>query len=423
MNGLQKIALNIGDINAFAPLPEGPHTLRLYPDVLDVVPIRSSGVLFDTYHDGIIEFVPRSNDNVLFTSNAYIRYPMTVEVYIADVRLSSESDCSNALNLARDGLYQPGDLLMIPILPGTSVLCMNIAGADVVIHLEDVLAQSVVSSIPSVISDGRRATSGASTFIGQDGTITVTVTGSMRSHLAVDRSVDYTDVMVHTGRITWLYDPDTKNSPVCSRYSQHTCENNLRPDIYNTAFASALIDASNDRWDRWRTATTMTISGDRPTLVMNVYRNGELLETQQVFGSSSSATVTVSNVDGFSMDQSIRTTSETLTVDDVVAIDVKKGDFVQVELVADSNMRAPYHGGLAYGYSFYPYSGPGPCSSYGVGLVPLDCRLYMLENSVPSWRYDWVSLKPVHPDPKPIINVTQTKQLDIVGGYVIFAGN
>ena len=31
---LQKIALNIGDINAFAPLPEGPHTLRLYPDVL-----------------------------------------------------------------------------------------------------------------------------------------------------------------------------------------------------------------------------------------------------------------------------------------------------------------------------------------------------------------------------------------------------
>ena len=134
--------------------------------------------MFDTYHDGIIEFVPRSNDNVLFTSNAYIRYPMTVEVYIADVRLSSESDCSNALNLARDGLYQPGDLLMIPILPGTSVLCMNIAGADVVIHLEDVLAQSVVSSIPSVafrMEGGQQA--GHPRLLGQDGTITVTVTG------------------------------------------------------------------------------------------------------------------------------------------------------------------------------------------------------------------------------------------------------
>ena len=139
---LQGIASEIGDVAAFAPLHGASHVLRLYPDALSVKPIRSPGVLFDTYHDGIIEFVPRTNDNVLFTSNSYIRYPMTVEVYVANVRLSSQSDCSNALDLGRDGLYQPGEILMIPILPGTPILCMEIAGADVVIHLEDVLAQS-----------------------------------------------------------------------------------------------------------------------------------------------------------------------------------------------------------------------------------------------------------------------------------------
>ena len=152
---LQVLVSQLGNAAAIEPLPEGPHTLRLYPDALSVKPIRSDGVLFDPYHHGIIPFVPIINENVFFTSNAYIRYPMTVEVYISNVRLSSESDCSNALDLDRDGLYQAGDLLMIPILPGTSVLCMEIAGSGVVIHLEDVLAQSVVSSIPAVVSDGK----------------------------------------------------------------------------------------------------------------------------------------------------------------------------------------------------------------------------------------------------------------------------
>ena len=317
---LQKIALRLGDVNVFEPLPESPHTLRLYPDALSVSPIRSSGVLFDTYHDGIIEFVPASNDNVLFTSNAYIRYPMTVEVYIADVRLSAYSDCSAALDLGRDGLYQPGDILMIPVLPGTSVLCMNIAGSDVVIHLEDVLAQSIVSSIPASQSDGRRATSGASTFISQDGTITVTVTASMRSHFTAERSLDYNDEMAHTGIAMWAYNPNARSGIVCNIwFGDPDCKSNLRPPFSNAPndhiLAAELADATNNRWDRWRTATTMSVSGDSPTLIMNIYRNGELLDTQQVYGSRPSAELTVSNFERYSMDQSISTTSETLTLE------------------------------------------------------------------------------------------------------------
>ena len=424
---LQKIALDIGDVNAFAPLPESPHTLRLYPDALSVVPIRSDGVLFDTYHDGIIEFVPASNNNVLFTSNAYIRYPMTVEVYIADVRLSSESDCSNALNLARDGLYQPGDLLMIPVLPGTSVLCMNIAGSDVVIHLEDVLAQSIVSSIPASQSDGRRATSGTSTFISQDGTITVTVTASMRSHFTAERSFDYNDAMAHTGNVDWASNVKARSGPVCGAYvGQPDCDTNPRPELpsnWSSEIASLVSDASNNYWDRWRTATTMSVSGDRPMLTMNVYRNGELLETQQVFGLLPRAELTVSNFARYSMDQSISTTSEVLALEEVITVDVKKGDFVQVEFTADANLIFNYPGRFLSGYSSYPYYDVGPCRAFGVGGPGSACYSYLYDNSWREWSWDRVYMIPLYPDAKPIINSTQSKQVEIIGGYVIFAGN
>lgn len=407
---LQAIASQSGTDRAFAPLPEGQHSLRLYSGTLNVNPVQSPGVLFDVHNDNVIQFTPSDGDYSLFIANTYIRYPMTVDVNISDVRLSSQSDCGNALDLGIDKLYNAGDILMIPVLPGTTVLCMNIAGSDAVIHLGDVLAQSVVSSIPSAVSDSQRAISGAATFANRDGILTATITSAMTGSLSVERSLDYNDAYAHTGTVV------LRNPPSFTIHS-----------FMRTNAVSDITTSMDNRWDYTGTSRSQHFYGDRPTLTMNVYRNGELIETSTEVGPTSRlGSYRASNVEYYSMDQKISAQLGIIDLHEVVQIPVEKGDFVQVEITATDDIsfalppsRPPTGWVQDYvwpGYQHCPYHGvtPRPSTCYigwngVVELIPAPAAYFYLN--------------PVYPDAKPVITSVESKSVEIIGGYVIFAGN
>ena len=398
------LASQLGTDRAFAPVPEGQHSLRLYSDTLGVNPMQSPGVLFDVHHDNVISFTPSDGDYSLFVANTYIRYPMTVAVNISDVRLSSQSDCSSALDLGIDRVYDAGDILMIPVLPGTTVLCMNIAGSNAVIHLGDVLAQSVVSSIPSAVSDGQRAISGAATFANRDGILTATVTAAMTGSISVERSLDYNDVYAHTSTLAFRESPSFS---ISSSYSS-----NLIP---------RLDSALENRWDAAGTSNARHFYSDRPTLTMNVYLNGELIETSTEFGPSSRpGSYRISNFAYYSMDQKISAQLGTIDLYEIIPVEVKRGDFVQVEITANDDMsfRLP-PSALPRGF-IYEYFGhyPSGCPQYGVGLRPSECYVDWDNRGIA-----YASLNPLYPDAKPVITSVESKKVEIIGGYVIFAGN
>ena len=399
---LQVLAAQLGDANAFAPLPEGPHTLRLYPDALGVASIRSDGVLFDPYHHEVLTFDPfLSSNKVLFTSNSYLRYPMTVDVTIHDVRISAHRDCSNALEFDIGRTYAAGDILMVPVLPGTSVLCLTIAGAEVIIYLDDVLTQSIISSIPATAFDGKRSTSGTATFIGQDGVVTATVTAAARGHVTVDRNLNYNAV--------YQYWPFAKF---------HNSDERLYPN--GAAVATVLMDEHKAYWDRVGAATSWSAYTSLPSLTMNVYRNGDLIETRQEAVTNMNVEAVNSNVVRYEMDQHLEAHFELIELSEIVLFDVKKGDFIQVEIIADTDIRFPYpRTWFPTGYYFHPTytppSGNTSCEAYGVGSPSNYCANGQTPKSV--------YVEKTFPDARPIIDMNQTKQLEITGGYVIFAGN
>ena len=400
---LQVLASQLGTDRAFAPLPEGQHGLRLYSGTLDVNPMQNPGVLFDVHHDNVIQFTPLDGDYSLFVANTYIRYPMTVDVNISDVRLSAKSDCSASLDLGIDRLYGAGDILMIPILPGTTVLCMNIAGSDAVIHLGDVLAQSVVSSIPSAVSDGQRAISGAATFVNRDGILTATITSSMTGQLSVERSLDYNDVYSHTGSIVYNEQPSFTPRP---------------SDV--SSLRSLLIAAIDNRWDAAGASNSQRFYSERPTLTMNIYRNGELVETSTEFGPSSRhGSYRVSNFTYYTMDQKISAQLDVIDLYEIVPISVKKGDFVQVEITATDTIAFNLPSSRLPSGFVVEYTGvyPAGCYHYGMGY-----------RCISEWQQRdrdmaFASLNPLYPDANPVITSVESKSVEIIGGYVIFAGN
>ena len=159
---------------------------------------------------------------------------MTVEVYISRREAFVGKRLQQRFGSGiRDGLYQAGDLLMIPILPGTSVLCMKIAGSERGDTFGGCLGP--VGGVQHTCSGVRWEEgniSGAATFIKQDGAITATVTAAMRGSIwQSERSLDYNDAYAHTG-ITWLY-------------SEHRKQFAIRPAIPQILNLTSILNDGN----------------------------------------------------------------------------------------------------------------------------------------------------------------------------------
>ena len=134
---LPQVEADKGEVYTWDDL-SGPHTLRVYPDAL--VTLHCNGAFFDPIHHETQCFP--SADDVIYAANAYVRYPVTVQVDISNVRASEHDDCGSPLRFHYlTGTYAPGEALFVPVGPGMAVLCLNIEGSETIVHLEDIVEQ------------------------------------------------------------------------------------------------------------------------------------------------------------------------------------------------------------------------------------------------------------------------------------------
>ena len=117
------------------------------------------------------------------------------------------------------------------------------------------------------------------------------------------------------------------------------------------------------------------------------------------------------------MDQKISAQLGIIELHEVVPIVVEKGDFIQVEITANDDIF----------FGLPPSKLPGgwftdrvDSCRYGVLPQPHTCVTNSVGNT-PTIAYGY--LVPLYPDAKPIIISKELKKVEIIGGYVIFAGN
>ena len=379
------------------------------------IPINGNWKLhFDDYYAHNVNFSIQFGDGTLiYTSNAYMRYPMTVPVNISGVG-ASNTDCdSNVISLNYlDNKYEAGDIMMVPIVPQMSVLCMHIEGVNTVIHLADVSPQVQIAVIPPTSSSGGVATSGTSFFATKTGNVNAIFDVSTGVGYDIRRTLDYTD-----------------------RYETHTCGNRL--GVYSGNCRNDVM--SNERSTWTSTVGAATSSSSTITTNINIYRNGILAANEKIINNDSiPIQIVASNVVPFSANQRIISNSNDLSINPVLGFYVESGDFVQLEITTYSrgSIALPptepatkyyacggsYYAGKVGGsvvynikYTYLGITPPAPdhCDSYG-NRVNRDGWLSESTTTIPS---------SVNPKPAAIVESTGTKWTKINGGYVIFTGS
>ena len=377
------------------------------------IPINGNWKLhFDDYYAHNVNFSIQFGDGTLiYTSNAYMRYPMTVPVNISGVG-ASNTDCDNnviSLNYL-DNNYEAGDIMMVPIVPQMSVLCMSIERINTVIYLADVSPQVQLAVIPPTSSSGGVATSGTSFFATKTGNVNAIFDVSTGVGYDIRRTLDYTD-----------------------RYEAHTCGDRLS----NFGGNCQNDVMSNERSTWTSTVGAATSSSSTITTNINIYRNGILAANEKIINNDSiPIQIVASNVVPFSANQRIISNSNDLSINPVLGFYVESGDFVQLEITTYSR------GSIAlpptepateyYGCSGSFYAGKvGGSVVYNIrysylGLTPLApdrCDGYGDRNN--GRMYESTTSIPSSVDPKPaaMIESTGTKWTKINGGYVIFTGS
>ena len=110
----------------------GNYNLRTYPDApVHHTPCATNGIMIDGYNGGTA-CIPNDNDrDFIYTSGAYMKYPVTVDVSHIKCAYDIESSKSDVSLRYIDGRYEAGESsFYIPIIPGMTILKMNIAGSD-----------------------------------------------------------------------------------------------------------------------------------------------------------------------------------------------------------------------------------------------------------------------------------------------------
>ena len=189
----ESIERDKGEAYTWREFLSGNYNLRIYPDapIHDTL-CSSNAIMIDGYNGGTACITNDAvTDTLIYTSGAYMKYPVTVDVNISNVHMASPSRSDASLRYI-DGRYEAGSSFYIPIIPGMTTLKMNIAGSEASIDLADIAPPiSVISLEPvtdnSHVTGTRRAIANAVStvafFAGEDkeyyAIMTLDVSGSM----------------------------------------------------------------------------------------------------------------------------------------------------------------------------------------------------------------------------------------------------
>ena len=283
----------------------GNYILRTYPDApVHHTSCVTNGIMIDGYNGGTACITNGNANTLIYTSGAYMKYPVSVDVNISNIQMVGPGRTDVPMRYI-DRNYEAGSAFYIPIIPGMTTLKMKIAGSDASVDLADIApAVSIISLEPATdnayVVGTRRAVAEAVTtvpfFAGEDKTyyviINYEVTGSMSYSIQSERTKG------------WMLSSDgystTSNSHVdAGRASYHAYilrKNSLEGGL-SSVFGSAVSGAANSA-SRGFLSTSL-----------DVYRNGVLIDQYPL---SSNVMTTTSNSHTFSSSASIATESSVI---------------------------------------------------------------------------------------------------------------
>lgn len=335
-----------------------PADLRGYTlDIYDDAPVMGSGAanaLIDAYNGRITaSYSPfGSGDHNIMVAMAYLRYPITTDASISDVRMSKGGSCDMDSYQIRHlgGEYGAGDSMHVPVMPGASVLCMKIGGFDIVVRLADIAEPASIASIPpargagveqmtlletsresgrhqGVIRTGQQTVSSVAAFAHSNGVMNANVVVGASGGAAVQRHIDFAP----------RYALDDTQISECGPYRSND------PCRHRAGAQERLLEYARENWSGWVGDSVAVTSGF--DIVINVYRNGSpVLSEREGFGRSATLAINNSGVEPFAALQEYATAYEAVRVEKTLSFHADAADFVQIEVVIDH--RLDHDGGL-----------------------------------------------------------------------------
>ena len=293
----------------------GNYNLQIYPDAaVHITPCTTNGIMIDGYNADSA-CIPNDKDEMLiYTVSAYMRYPVTVDVELRNIRMTEPGVPDVRLGYL-DKSYTAGDIAFIPVIPKMQTLEMKIAGSDTVVHFADIAEPVNILSIP--YASGNPATSTTSMF--------ATATGEVTAYLQLDTS--------RSGSATYSFDfTDRYNSVYFSSSGAHS---NYVDKIGGMGSALRSLYANN-----WPLIIQDSVSGDGSSSVyvdVNVYRNGVLVASE-----STSATQSVNNANvqaGTPFSGTITTSSRSSNegISERLSFYAEVGDYIEISITSRSS--------------------------------------------------------------------------------------
>ena len=339
----------------------GNYNLRTYPNApVHHTSCATNGIMMDGYNGGTACIANDNINTLVYTSGAYMKYPVTVDVSISNVRMTGPDNPDVSLRYV-DGRYEAGSAFYIPIIPGMTTLKMNIAGSEASVDLADIApAVSIISLEPATDTSyvvGTRpavasAVSTVSFFAGEDKEyymiVTLDVEGSMRYSVESERTkgwmneggsqsarkkssgghYDFRGSDNFAANVRFIEDSGAGFANALSNIipCRSACYMTTTADVYiNGELTDSYVLLPRTSSDNVRTFTSdVRANGSVDIVKSDSYRDYKSRVFNQWKFDMSSTTATLKGTQGASG------TFSTVTLEETIKMHAKTGDFVEV---------------------------------------------------------------------------------------------
>ena len=242
----------------------GNYHLRIYPDAsVHTTPCITGAVMIDAYNKDT-RCIPNNNDrDFIYTTSAYMKYPITVAVGISQVQMVNSGESQTVSLSYIDGQYLEGESFYIPVIPGMPTLKIQINGVDAVVFLADIADPVKIATISS--SSGNPALSNVSFFATTDGVHTVHLQASTYTAMNVRKSFNFANQINHL-----------RTSASDYSYTVPHAETRAEASAYGT---QQLLNHARSNWNSIVQQHGFGYVGSGATVTYEVYRNGLLVAT------------------------------------------------------------------------------------------------------------------------------------------------
>ena len=358
------VETNKGTTYTWKDFLPGNYNLRIYPDAaVHITPCASNGIMIDG-HNANSACIPNDRDEILvYTVSAYMRYPVTVDVDLRDIRMTEPGKPDVRLGYL-DSSYTAGSVVFIPVIPKMQTLEMKIAGSDTVVHFADIAEPVNILSIP--YATGNPAVSTVSMFATATGDVTAYVELSTSRGVSAGYTFDYTARYnsLETDWDRWYpgYSNPTawENANKQIRMQQHIFTN-ARNNWATIIEDSVSVGASNSLY-----------------VDIDVYRNGDLVLSESIRTSQNANNLNIQAGTPFRGSVSVSSSSNSETVSERLSFYAEVGDYIEISITSRSgtntNIGYPpttppgtatlcqkYESYETYGYVISSFPGPISC--------------------------------------------------------------